>query len=614
MADSLLMDAVVYLGAAVVCVPLASRFKLGSVLGYLGAGCLIGPWGLKLVHDPASTLHFAEFGVVLMLFLIGLELEPTRLWSMRRAVFGGGALQFAACGAALAAGLLGLGLPWKAALVGGLALGLSSTAVAVQTMHERNLAPTPMGRTAFGILLFQDLAAIPLLALVPMLAEGQAAGGPPAWRKALVALGAVAAVIVVGRLVTPRALRLVASTGLREVFTAFTLLLVIGIAQIMHLADVSMALGAFVAGVLLAGSEYRHALETDLEPFKGLLMGLFFIAVGMSINFGLLASRPGLVLGLVLGFQALKGLALRGIAGPLEVAAPQRWLFAAVLAQGGEFAFVVFGVARAARLLPGDWDALLTLAVALSMALTPLLLIVHDRAASAAMARQQRPDDAVDDHGAPVIIAGFGRMGQIVGRLLFASGIKATVLDHDPDQIESIRRFDFRVYYGDATRTDLLRAAGADRARLLINTIDDPATSLALVDAVREEFPRLTILSRARNLTHFFELRRRGVEVVERETFEASLRIGRLALERLGVGPYEARERADRFRRHNVQAIEELVTPLADEAQRISLVRAAREQLERQIQQDMAELDDHAGHAAWQEAHNHAKESPGEPS
>ncbi|RYE86405.1 MAG: glutathione-regulated potassium-efflux system protein KefC, partial [Myxococcales bacterium] len=467
--------------------------------------------------------------------------------------------------------LLPLGLPWRAALVGGLALGLSSTAVAMQTMNERNLSPTPLGRTAFGIPLFQDLAAIPLLALVPLLSDAAVDGAPPAWRKGLVALGAVVAVVVVGGLVTPRLLRLIARTGLREVFTATTLLIVIGIAQIMHAADVSMALGSFVAGVLLAGSEYRHALESDLEPFKGLLMGLFFIAVGMSIDFGLLATRPLLVAALVVGFQVIKGLALRGIAPGLQVASPQRWLFAVLLAQGGEFAFVVFGVARSARLLPGDWDALLTLTVALSMALTPLLLLAHDRLAARARSREERADDEVDEHGAPVLIAGFGRFGQIVGRLLFASGIKATVLDHDPDQIETLKRFGFRVYYGDATRIDLLRASGAGEARLLINAIDDPAASVALVDSVREAFPGLAILARARNVTHYYELRQRGVEVIERETFESALLVGRRALECLGVGPYEARERADRFRRHNVESMEALREALQDEERRTSL-------------------------------------------
>ncbi|MGC4090949.1 MAG: glutathione-regulated potassium-efflux system protein KefC [Polyangiaceae bacterium] len=488
---SMLSEAIVYLLAAVVCVPLASRTKLGSVLGYLAAGCIIGPFGLRLISEAGETMHFAEIGVVLMLFVIGLELDPKQLWKMRRSVFGGGGLQLAVCAVPLGLGGLLLGLPWQAALVAGLSLALSSTAVAMQTMAEKSLLNSGVGKTSFAILLFQDIAAIPLLALVPLLAQAgeneKASGG--GWLSALKVLFAVAAVFVIGRFLTRPVLRAVARTGLREVFTAFTLLLVLGIAQIMASVGISMALGAFLAGVLLAGSEYRHALETDIQPFKGLLMGLFFIAVGMSIDFGLLAKNPLLVLVLVFGFQLLKGLALRAIARRLGVTENQRWLFAALLTQGGEFAFVVFGVARSARLLPGDWDALLTLAVALSMAFTPLLLIIHDRLMTRAQAGKKREADTIEDPHAPVIVAGFGRFGQIVGRLLFASGIRATVLDHDPDQIELLRRFDFKIYYGDATRLDLLHAAGAEQARLLIVAIDDVESSLRLVEAVREHFP-----------------------------------------------------------------------------------------------------------------------------
>jgi len=594
---SLLRDTIVYLGAAVVCVPLASRLRLGSVLGYLGAGCLLGPFGLRLVSDPTATLHFAEIGVVLMLFVIGLELDPKRLWAMRRAVFGGGTLQLVACGLALAAGVFLLGLRWQAALIAGLSLALSSTAVSMQTMTERNLGPSPLGRTAFAILLFQDIAAIPLVALVPLLAEkqtGETQGS--SLIAALRVLGAIVAVFAIGRFLTRPILRAMAKTGLREVFTAFTLLLVLGIAELMAAAGVSMALGAFLAGVLLAGSEYRHALETDIQPFKGLLMGLFFIAVGMSIDFGLLATKPLLVLVLLIGFQLVKGLVLGGIATRLEVAPKQRWLFAALLAQGGEFAFVVFGVASTARVLPGDWEGLLTLAVALSMALTPLLLIVHDRWVIRAAASQEREADRIEHGHAPVIIAGFGRFGQIVGRLLLASGIKATVLDHDPDTIELLRRFDFRVYYGDATRLDLLEAAGAEHARVLVNAIDDPAASIALVDAVRHRYPKLRIVARARNVTHFFDLRLRGVEIVERETFESALNVGRRALELVGVGRFEARERAIRFKRHNLGMLEAMLPHSQDEARRTSMARASRGQLERQFEQDRAELERASGH------------------
>jgi len=589
----MLTSTIVYLAAAVICVPLAKALRLGSVLGYLAAGCIIGPFGLRVVSDAGATLHFAEIGVVLMLFVIGLELDVRHLWTLRRAVFGGGTLQLVAAALPLGLGALALGLPWQGALVAGLALALSSTAVSMQVMGEKNLLPTPVGRTAFALLLFQDIAAIPLLGLVPFLGA-ESTGGISVSALAKV-LGAVLLVVVIGRFLTRPVLRLVARTGQREVFSAFTLLLVLGIAQLMASAGISMALGAFLAGVLLAGSEYRHALETDIEPFRGLLMGLFFIAVGMSVDFGLLAREPLSMAVIVLGFQLLKGLSLAAIARSVGVSPGQRWLLAALLAQGGEFAFVVFGVARSARLLPGDWDARLTLAVALSMALTPVLLLLHERWLQRQARADEREPDAIVDNDAQVIIAGFGRFGQIVGRLLFASGIKAIVLDHDPDRIESLRAFGFKVHYGDATRLDLLHAAGADRARLLVLAIDDPDTSVQLVEAVQEHFPKLTIVARARDVSHWQRLRSRGIGVVERETFESAILVGRRALEVLGVRPYEARERADLFRTHNIQTLESILPRWEDQAERTHLVRTAREQLEQQMKEDRADLERHAG-------------------
>jgi glutathione-regulated potassium-efflux system ancillary protein KefC len=588
-------EALVFLAAAVVCVPLAARLKLGSVLGYLLAGMAIGPWGLALVGDVAETLHLAELGVVLMLFVIGLELDPRRLASMRREVFGGGSLQLTACGVALAGALLALGLPWQAALVTGLALGLSSTAIAVQAMTERNELATPTGRTAFAILLFQDIAASPLIALVPLRAAGPVASGMQGWERFALAFAAVAGVIVIGRYLTRPLMRLVAKTGVRELFTAFALLLVIGIAQLMTAAGMSMALGAFLAGVLLAGSEYRHALETDIEPFKGLLLGLFFIAVGMTVDFGLLGSKTGQVLLLVAGFLAIKVAALWLVGRALGVTARQRMLFAFLLSQGGEFAFVVFASARAAGVLPRDWEALLTIAVALSMAATPVLLLAHDRWLCR-KAEHERPPDAIDER-APVIIAGFGRFGQIVGRMLFANGIRAVVLDHDPDQIDMLRRFGYRVFYGDATRLDLLRAAGADRATLLVNAIDDVQASLALTDRVRADFPNLRIVARARNVSHYFELRLRGVEVIERETFESALRLGRSALEALGVERFRAREMADKFRRHNLSTLEASLPHYQDETRLLNAVKAGREELEELFAKDRERFEREQGEA-----------------
>lgn len=595
--NSMLLDALVYLAAAVLCVPLAKRFGLGAVLGYLIAGAIIGPWGLSFVENVESILHFSEFGVVLMLFVIGLELEPKRLFSMRKEVFGGGALQLGLCGAAMMLAGLALGLDWRAALVAGLALALSSTAIAMATMAERNFTATPTGRSAFAILLFQDIAAIPLLAAVPLLAAQADTPDSPAWQRALIAFAAIAGVVVIGRYLTRPALRLVASTQLREVFTAFALLLVIGIAQLMSLAGLSMALGAFLAGVLLAGSEYRHALESDIEPFKGLLLGLFFISVGMSIDFGLLATKPGQVVLLLAGFLALKLATLWIVARLIGITTRQRWLFAALLSQGGEFAFVVFAAARTANVISREWDALLTIAVALSMAATPLLLLLRDWL-DARHAGEQREADVIDAQET-VIIAGFGRFGQIIGRMLFANGVRAVVLDHDPDQIEMLRKFGYKVFYGDATRLDLLEAAGAGRAKLLINAIDDVDDNLALTDRMREHFPGVRMIARARNVSHYVELRTRGVEVIERETFESALKTGRHALEALGIDRYRSREMADAFRRHNIATMEALIPHFHNESQLLSTAKAGRQELEEQFAKDRQQFEEEHSSKGW---------------
>jgi glutathione-regulated potassium-efflux system ancillary protein KefC len=592
-----MIEALVFLAAAVICVPIAARLGLGSVLGYLIAGVVIGPWGLEFVTDVDSTQNLAELGVVLMLFVIGLELEPRRLLEMRREVFRGGSLQLAICGAAIGAGLLAVGLPWQAALIAGLALALSSTAIAVQTMSERNELGTPTGRSAFGILLFQDIAAIPLIAAVPFLGHVEKAGGQPLWAKVAIAVAAIAGVVVIGRHLTRPALQLIARLRIRELFTAFTLLLVIGIAELMSLAGMSMALGAFLAGVLLATSEFRHALESDIEPFKGLLLGLFFISVGMTIDFGLLASRPGMVVLLLAGFLVVKTATLYIVAMIADVTPRQRLRFAFILAQGGEFAFVVFASAREAAVISREWDALLTVVVAMSMAATPLLLLANDRWISRGAERRREPDFI--DTQAPVIIAGFGRFGQIVGRLLLASNVRAVVLDHDPDQVDLVRRVGYEVFYGDATRLDLLEAAGAAKARLLVNAIDSQQDSLALVDRVREHFPNLPIVSRARNVSHYLELRLRGVAVIERETFESALRAGRHVLEQLGMDPYRAREIADSFRRHNQKIVESQLAVYKDETRFMAAAKAGRQELEEQFARDRERFEKERGVPEW---------------
>jgi glutathione-regulated potassium-efflux system ancillary protein KefC len=582
-----LIALLVFLVAAVVAVPLARRFGLGAVLGYLLAGAAIGPFALRLVTNVESILHFSEFGVVLMMFVIGLELEPRKLWSLRESIFGYGGAQLAACALAIGVVAALLGAPWQVALVAGLGLALSSTAIALATLTERNLFGTPAGSASFGILLFQDIAAIPMIALLPLLAPEAGPEGGGGWMAAVKAVAVIGLVVAGGRYLVRPVLRFIARTDMREMFTAFALLLVVGIALMMEAVGLSMALGTFVAGVLLADSEYRHALEADIEPFKGLLLGLFFMAVGMSINFAVLAESPGLVVALVAGVVAIKTALLRLLAPRFAVAPGQRLLFALLISQGGEFAFVVFGVASGAGLLPRDTAALLVLVVALSMVATPLLLLGYDRiVAPRWAAAHERPDDVIPPQDNPVLIAGFGRFGQIVARLLYAQGIGVTVLDHDPDQIEFLSQYGFKVFYGDATRMDLLESAGIAKARALVVAIDGMEDGLALIDRVREQHPQLQIYARARHVSHVYQLKDRGIEHFEREMFEGSLTLGRRVLEGLGYDPAEARSVAMRFRRHNFQAIDRFYPFYTDQKKLVSLTRQARDELEEMFRQD----------------------------
>ncbi|EPH0090675.1 glutathione-regulated potassium-efflux system protein KefC [Pluralibacter gergoviae] len=554
-----LIQALIYLGSAALIVPIAMRLGLGSVLGYLIAGCAIGPWGLRLVADAESILHFAEIGVVLMLFVIGLELDPQRLWKLRASVFGGGTVQMVLCGAALGGFCILLGLNWKVAALVGLTLALSSTAITMQAMNERNLTVSQLGRTTFAVLLFQDIAAIPLVAMIPLLAASGGSTTLVAFAlSAAKVVAALALVVLLGRYVTRPVLRFVARSGLREVFSAVALFLIFGFGLLLEGVGLSMAMGAFLAGVLLASSEYRHALESDIEPFKGLLLGLFFIGVGMSIDFGTLMSNPLRVLLLLVGFLVIKFVMLWLIARPLGVPKAQRTLFATLLGQGSEFAFVVFGAAQTANVIDAEWGKALTLTVALSMAATPILLVVLSRLERSS-AGQEREADEIDEEQPRVIVAGFGRYGQIAGRLLLANGVKMVILDHDPDHVDTLRKFDMKVFYGDATRAGLLESAGAEKAEVLINAIDDPKVNLELSELARSQFPHLQIIARARDVEHYIHLRQAGVTYAERETFEGALKSGRMALESLGLGPYEARERADQFRHFNVKMVEEMV-------------------------------------------------------
>jgi glutathione-regulated potassium-efflux system ancillary protein KefC len=593
MESSFLLSAVVYLAAAVLAVPIAKRFGLGAVLGYLIAGVAIGPWGLRLISEVEVILHFSEFGVVLLLFMIGLELEPKRLWALRRPIFGWGGAQVGGVTVALAGAALLAGVDWKVALIGALGLSLSSTAIALATLEERNLTATPTGSASFSILLFQDVAAIPMIALVPVLGVAAAEGSEQGLLGGLRVVLVLAGLVLGGRFLVRPVLRYIAATGMREIFTAFSLLLVISTALLMQWVGMSMALGAFISGVLLADSEYRHALETDLEPFKGLLLGLFFTAVGMSVDFGVLFAQPALILGLVAAFLVLKTGILYLLAKAFAVPRSQQALFAFVLSQGGEFAFVVFGAAETAKVFSANTASILVVVVTLSMVATPLLLLFHDRVLAPLWRESKKPAaDIIETQEDHVIIAGFGRFGQIIGRLLRANQIALTVLDHDPDQIELLRKFGLKVFYGDATRIDLLKAAGAGKARALVVAIDGIEDSLALVDAVRANFPDLTIMARARNVTHLYDLMDRGVTIVERETFESALQLGRSVLQHLGFGAWHARQAAQKFKQHNIKSLQDVYPFYKDQDQYISMARQSREELDAMFARDLAALKD----------------------
>jgi len=595
---SLLFNAFVYLLAAVLAVPLSKRLGFGAVLGYLVAGVIIGPWGLGLIREAEAILHFAEFGVVLLLFAIGLELNPGRLWAMRKPILGLGAAQVIITAAILTGIGIASGLDSAVAVVAAMGLSLSSTAMALQLLNERNLLPTPAGHSGFSVLLFQDIAVIPMLAVIPLLGVGstEEASSGFDWHALLQAIAVIGLIVIGGRFALRPVLRLIAATGLREVFTAFSLLLVIGTALLMQAVGMSMALGAFLAGVLLAESEYRHALESDIEPFKGLLLGLFFIAVGMSIDFGILLREPMLIAGLALGLVAMKAIILFALGRVYGLPARQLPLFALVLSQGGEFAFVLFGVAQSFGVFPTTITDTLIVTVAVSMLTTPLLMVFNDKLIAQRFDRTPAPPmDEMENQGHPVIIAGFGRFGQIVGRLLHANGIDATVLEHDPDHIETLRRFRFKVFYGDACRLDLLRAAGADSAKLLVIAIDEREGTLRLAELVRENFPHLQIISRAWDVAHVFELLEHGVCAYERETFEGALRLGEEALKQLGCTAWRAKQAAHRFRAHDEETLREIYQHYHDDfEERIRISADARERLREIMQSDENHLSTQA--------------------
>jgi monovalent cation:proton antiporter-2 (CPA2) family protein len=609
-ADGFLTATATYLGAAVVSVPVAQRLGLGSVLGYIVAGILVGPGLLGLVSGGADVLHVAEFGVVMMLFLIGLELQPLKLWQMRVAVFGLGAAQLGLTTAAVAGAALVFGATWPVAIAAGLVLAMSSTAIVLQALNEKGLLRSPAGISSFAVLLFQDLAVVPVLAILPLLAgtSGHAAAGEghlldalPNWAAALVVLAAVAGLVAAGRLVMRPLFLFLAMTRMREIFTATALLLVAGTAVLMQAVGLSPALGAFLAGIVLADSEFRHEIESDIEPFKGLLLGLFFISVGAGLELGLLAREPFTLAGLVLGLVALKAAIVYGIARVGKLSRPDAVLTAIALSQIGEFAFVLIGFAAQTALFTRDVSALLTAAVALSMLTTPILFMLAARFMPATEdTTPTREADPIAERNR-VIIAGFGRVGQIVARVLIARGVRVTVLEHDPEQLDALRRFGFKVYFGDARRHDLLVSAGADDARILIVATDDRDTTAEIVAMARRNFPLLKIVARAFDRPHAYDLEEEGADLVIRETFAGGVDMGTAALRLLGVPAFEAERTGRIFRRHDQESFEALRSLRGADADLTSYglaFRERREMLKRVLARDFQTVHD-GGDVGW---------------
>ena len=572
--ESFLFQATIYLGAAVIAVPLAARLGLGSVLGYLAAGIVIGPAFGLVGAETADLQHFGEFGVVMMLFLIGLELEPRALWNMRKKLLGLGGLQIGLTTLAIMAVSMLLGVDWATALAIGLILAPSSTAIVLQTLSEKGLMETGGGRSAFSVLLAQDIAVIPLLALIPLLAKNtpfilplgaepakeqaiSLVAGLPGWGVTLVTLAAVGLVVLAGTYLIRPVFRYIHHARLREMYTALALLLVVSIAVLMEMVGLSPALGTFLAGVVLANSEFRHELESDLAPFKGLLLGLFFITVGAGINFGILLSDPLRIIGLTLILMAIKGMVLYGLARLFQITGRGRWLFALGLAQAGEFGFVLVAFSLQQGVFGPDLGETILLMIALSMLITPLLFIAYDIQSHRIGGKPLPEPDKIDATG-PVIIAGVGRFGQVVNRFVRGAGFQTVVLDHDLDTIETMRRFGVRGFFGDPSRPDILHAAGLERARVLVVALDDRVAALNLVAYARKERPDLHIVARAYDRVHVYELFQAGANDIVRELFDSSLRAGRYVLENLGLSEFEAAEAQTTFYHADRAAVREL--------------------------------------------------------
>ncbi|MDW6091700.1 glutathione-regulated potassium-efflux system protein KefB [Vibrio rhizosphaerae] len=592
--NDFLQSGAVFLTAAAIAVPVAQRAGLGSVLGYLLAGVAIGPWGLGLISDVEAILHFAEFGVVLLLFVIGLELNPRKLWQMKSPILGLGGAQVVVTSAVLA-GLIHLFVGnWQVSLVMGMGLALSSTAIALRVIEEQELERSETGQSGFAVLLFQDIAVIPMLAILPVLA-GNSAGD---WIDALWMLCGIVGLLVGGHFLLSPLFRYIVMSGVRELFTVAALLLVIGIALLMQSLGLSMALGTFLAGVLLAESEFRHELEVSIEPFKGLLLGLFFIAIGMAVDLGLLLKSPLQILAAVALLVLIKGGILYLLARLFGTRAKARSSMAAILSQGGEFAFVIFTAAQSEGLLQSSQTSFLLVVVSLSMVTTPLLLNIQKRW----FAREfNAADDLavdVENNDPRVIIAGFGRFGQIVGRLMFANKIKVTILESDASQIKLLRKYGYQVFYGDATNLELLRSAGAEDAEAIVVCTDDPDEVMAIVALCQHHFPQLKILARARSRVEAYQLLNHGVPHFSRETFLGALDLGRQTLIELGMHPYQAKRAESHFCRLDNAMLKELL-PMHNEGKQLSLrAKETRQELEEIFGREMEK--DHQARDFWE--------------
>ena len=563
----ILQDAFVYLLAAVVAVPIAKKLGLGSVLGYLLAGISIGPIFGLVGSETEDIKHFAEFGVVIMLFLVGLELQPATLWRMRNLLLGLGGLQVLVTTAFFTGIALLFNLPWQSAVAVGMILALSSTAIVLQTLNEKKWMKTEPGQSAFSVLLFQDIAVIPMLSILPLLAithassgDGHGHGGGhldalPSWAQPLVIILVMLAIIVSGRYLVRYAFRFIAETGLREIFTAMAILLIVGISLIMDFVGLSPALGTFVAGVVLSDSEYRHELESDIEPFKGILLGLFFISVGAGINFDLLFGKPVLIFGIALLIMLTKFAVLKGLAKVFKIKKAGGWLFALCLAQAGEFAFVLFSFAKNQGVLDSGTSEILTLVVTITMLLTPLLFIFYESVIVKKIpAEEKRKDDEINQKGT-VVVAGAGRFGQVVGRMLLTSGYEVVVMDNSSKVVDLMRRVNLHTFYGDATRPDLLESSGIAEAKLFVATVDDREKQTELVKFVAKHYPHVKIVARAFDRHHMYELEMAGAHHVERETFESSIAAGIQGLNFLGMHPFKSHLQARSFRKHDKEMV-----------------------------------------------------------